>query len=67
MAIKITKPAEKVEPSSVVISPEMIRDALLSLPDAERAFIVSDNKDGDHKIYSIRRNAAGNIEYDYEK
>lgn len=46
---------------------EEIRDMLLSLPDNERAFIISDPRPGQHRIISMRRNASGNPEYDYEQ
>lgn len=48
------------------VIPEQIRDALLSLPDNERRFIVTDPETGEHKVVAIRRNEAGNIEYDFE-
>jgi len=48
------------------ITPEVIRDLLLSLPDSERKFVVTDPSTHEHKIYSIRRNANGNLEYEYE-
>ena len=47
-------------------SPENIRDALLSLPDNERRFIITDPETGEHKILSLRRNQNGNVEYDFE-
>jgi len=41
-----------------------IRDALLSLPDNERIFIISTPPSGQRAIYNLRRNAAGFIEYE---
>ncbi len=38
---------------SVIISPEIIRDALLSLPVEERGFIVSNPASGEHKVFGI--------------
>lgn len=49
-----------------VINASAIRDALLSLPDNERQFIISDPKLGQKKIISIRRNTSNIVEYDYE-
>ncbi len=42
-----------------------IRDALLSIPEEERKFVISNPASGEHKVYGIRRNAEGNPEYDY--
>ena len=47
-------------------TPEQIRDALLSLPDNERKFVITNPRAGTHKIVAIRRNGSGNVEYDYE-
>lgn len=44
-----------------------VRDMLLSLADDERMFVTSDPKPGQHKVISVRRNASGNLEYDYEQ
>jgi len=55
-----------VEKTGPLGTPQEIRDALLSLPDGERKFIITDPGSGEHKIFSIRRNAGGNIEYDHE-
>lgn len=52
---------------SVKLTAEEIRDLLLSLPDSERIFIISDPKPGQHRVFSIRRNASNNLEYDFEK
>ncbi len=51
----------------LAVTAEGIRDMLLSLPDDERALIISDTKSGQHKVVAIRRNASGNLEYDYEQ
>ncbi|MBA7506207.1 hypothetical protein ES706_04888 [subsurface metagenome] len=48
------------------VIPEQIRDALLSLPNNERRFIITDPETGEHKVIALRRNEAGNIEYDFE-
>lgn len=50
----------------VRLAPEEVRDLLLSLPDNKRVFITSDIKPGQHRVFSIRRNVTGNLEYDYE-
>ncbi len=66
MPIIIINPGETPIGPAVSIDPIMIRDALLSIPEAERGFIITNTDNNGHKIYSIRRNAAGNPEYDYE-
>lgn len=50
----------------VELTPENIRDLLLSLPDSERVFVITNPSSNEHKIYSIRRNASGNLEYEYD-
>jgi len=47
-------------------TPEEIRNMLLSLPDNERRFVITDPEVGEHKVIAVRRNPAGNLEYDYE-
>ncbi len=49
---------------NVTISPEVIRDALLSLPEDERMFVVSDPTAGERRIYEFHRSVAGNLEYE---
>lgn len=50
-----------------IMTPEQIRDALLSIPDNDRRFIITDPEAGEHKIYSFqRRNSTSLVEYDYE-
>lgn len=39
--------------ANITIDPGMIRDALLSLPDAERRFIITEPAAGEHKVYGI--------------
>ncbi len=43
-----------------------IQTAVMGLADADRQIMVSDPQSGEYKIYGIHRNAAGNMEYDYE-
>lgn len=43
-----------------------IQTAVEGLADADRKIMVSDPLSGEHKIYGVHRNAAGNLEYDYE-
>lgn len=43
-----------------------IRDALLSLPDNERMFIISDPGIGEHRVFELHRSNKGNPKYDYE-
>lgn len=49
------------------MAPKQIRDALLSLPDNDRKFVISDPESGEHKIIAIRRNSSNIVEYDYEE
>lgn len=43
-----------------------IQTAVMGLADADRQIMVSDPLSGEYKIYGVHRNAAGNLEYDYE-
>jgi len=62
----VIQPAKKPLPT-IGIKARQVRDLLLSLPDNERMFIMSDPKPGQHRVISIRRNASGNPEYDFEQ
>lgn len=43
-----------------------IQTAIVGLADADKKIVLSEPETGEHKIYGIHRNAAGNPEYDYE-
>jgi len=43
-----------------------VQTAIEGLTDAQRKVILSEPATGEHKIYGIHRNAAGNPEYEYE-
>lgn len=43
-----------------------IQTAVEGLSDADKKIVLSEPQTGEHKIYGIHRNAAGNPEYDYE-
>ena len=43
-----------------------IQTAVEGLADADRKIMVSDPQSGEYKVYGAHRNAAGNLEYDYE-
>jgi len=43
-----------------------IQTAIEGLSDADKKIVLSEPQSGEHKIYGIHRNAAGNPEYDYE-
>ena len=43
-----------------------VRDLVVALADADRKILITDPATGEFKVTSIRRNAAGNIEYDYD-
>ena len=43
-----------------------IQTAIVGLADADRTVMVSNPLTGEFKIHGIHRNAAGNLEYDYD-
>lgn len=43
-----------------------IQTAVEGLSGADKKIVLSEPQTGEHKIYGIHRNAAGNPEYDYE-
>lgn len=43
-----------------------IQTAIEGLADADRNIMISDPQTGEFKIHGIHRNAAGNLEYDYD-
>jgi len=43
-----------------------IQTAVEGLSDADRNIMVSDPQTGEYKIHGAHRNAAGNLEYDYD-
>jgi len=43
-----------------------IQTAIEGLADADRVIMVSDPQSGEYKIHGVHRNAAGNLEYDYD-
>ncbi len=43
-----------------------MQTAIVAIADADKKLITSDPLTGEHRIYGIHRNAAGNPEYDYE-
>lgn len=43
-----------------------IRDLIVALGDTERKILITDPQTGEFKILAIHRNAAGNLEYDYD-
>lgn len=43
-----------------------IQTAIEGLSDADRKIMVSDPLTGEFKIHGVHRNAAGNLEYDYD-
>ena len=43
-----------------------IQTAVEGIADADKKIVLSEPQTGEHKIYGIHRNAAGNPEYDYE-
>lgn len=49
-----------------VMTPGQIRDALLSLPDNDRKFIITNPDPGQHKVISLKRISNDNIAYDFE-
>ena len=51
---------------ALVLTAEQVRDALLSLPENERKFIITNPNTGQYKVLAIRRNSEGEVEYDFE-
>lgn len=45
------------------MTPEEIRDALLSLPEDTRKFVISEPEQNEKKIYELHFNASDNLEY----
>lgn len=43
-----------------------IQTAIEGLTDADRKVMISDPQTGEYKIHGVHRNAAGNLEYDYD-
>jgi len=56
----------KVPRKVKLLDGKAIRDALLALPDSERALVITNPESGQHKIIGIRRNNNDLVEYDYE-
>jgi len=50
----------------VVLTPIQVRDALLSLPDNQRKFIITNPNGGQYKVLAIRKNGEGELDYDFE-
>jgi len=48
--------------NGVSISPEIIRDALLSLSDSERKFIISRPLSGQKQVFAIQLHGDGKVE-----
>ena len=43
-----------------------IRDAVVALGDTERKIVITEPQSGEFKVIGVHRNAAGNLEYDYD-
>lgn len=43
-----------------------IQTSIEGLADADRTIMISDPQTGEYKIHGLHRNAAGNLEYDYD-
>lgn len=43
-----------------------IRDAVVALGDTERKILITEPETGEFKVIGVHRNAAGNLEYDYD-
>jgi len=51
--------------SIIIMTASAVRDALLSLPDAERGFVTTDPSSSDFRVISIERKASGKMEIKY--
>ena len=40
--------------------------AIVAEPEADRKLVITDPVATEHKVYSVKRNAAGELDYDYE-
>jgi len=43
-----------------------VRDAIVALGDTERKIVITEPQTGEFKVIGVHRNAAGNLEYDYD-
>lgn len=43
-----------------------VRDAIVAIAEADRKIVVTEPLPGEHKVYGVHRNAAGNLEYDFD-
>lgn len=43
-----------------------IRDVVVALGDTERKIVITEPQSGEMKVIDVHRNAAGNLEYDYD-
>jgi len=43
-----------------------IRDSVVALGDTERKIVITEPQTGEFKVTGVHRNAAGNLEYDYD-
>jgi len=43
-----------------------VRDAIVGLGDTERQLVITEPQSGEFKVTGVHRNAAGNLEYDYD-
>lgn len=43
-----------------------IRDSVVALGDTERKILITEPETGEMKVISVHRNAAGNLEYNYD-
>ncbi len=44
---------------------EEVRDLVVALPVDEREIVVTNPAPTEHKVYSLKRNAAGELDYDF--
>lgn len=63
---KDTKLTGIADNATIDQSGEEIQTAIEGLTDANRKIMISDPQTSEYKIHGVHRNAAGNLEYDYD-
>lgn len=55
-----------IDPTPTLMTGEEVRDALISLADADRLIVISRPGAGKHKVYAHNVDAEGNLEIEYD-
>ncbi|GAJ05336.1 unnamed protein product, partial [marine sediment metagenome] len=65
-AIEQTKLIDIEEDATADQTGAEIRDAVVALGDTERKIVITEPQTAEFKVIGVHRNAAGNLEYDYD-